>query len=129
MCQVGVSYLEIYNEAGYDLLAPVEGASVVEDLPRVHIMEDEEGRLHMRNLSQHSVASQEEALNLVRPYYGISDWTLRRSTYALPSIHVLEGEEGRLHMRSLSQHNGGLTGGGTDLGLANPFLMLNLSAL
>ena len=67
MCQVGVSYLEIYNEAGYDLLAPVAEASVVEDLPRVHIMEDEKGRLHMRNLSQHSVASQEEALNLVRP--------------------------------------------------------------
>ena len=105
MGQVGVSYLEIYNEAGYDLLAPVEEASVVEDLPRVHVMEDEEGRLHMRNLSQHSVASQEEALNLVRPYHDISDWTLRRCSQALPFIHALEDEEGRLHMRSLSQRN------------------------
>ena len=65
--QVGISYLEIYNEAGYDLLAPAEGARVVEDLPRVHIMEDEDGRLHMRNLSLHTVASEEEALNLVCP--------------------------------------------------------------
>ena len=105
MCQVGVSYLEIYNEAGYDLLAPVEEASVVEDLPQVHAMEDEDGRLHMRNLSQHSVASQEEALNLVRPYHDIPDWTLRRCSQALPSTHVLEDEEGRLHMRSLSKRN------------------------
>lgn len=37
----------------------------MEDLPRVHIMEDEDGRLHMRNLSLHTVASEEEALNLV----------------------------------------------------------------
>ena len=65
MSQVGITYLEIYNEAGYDLLAPVTEARVVEDLPRVHIMEDEDGRLHMRNLSLHIVASEEEALNLV----------------------------------------------------------------
>ena len=65
MSQVGITYLEIYNEAGYDLLAPVTEARVVEDLPRVHIMEDEDGRLHMRNLSLHNVASEEEALNLV----------------------------------------------------------------
>jgi len=65
MLQVGITYLEIYNEAGYDLLAPVTEARVVEDLPRVHIMEDEDGRLHMRNLSLHNVASEEEALNLV----------------------------------------------------------------
>lgn len=65
MLQVGITYLEIYNEAGYDLLAPVTEARVVEDLPRVHIMEDEDGRLHTRNLSLHNVASEEEALNLV----------------------------------------------------------------
>ncbi|CAL5230078.1 g13535 [Coccomyxa viridis] len=63
--KVGISYLEIYNEAGYDLLAPAEETRVVEDLPRVHIMEDEDGRLHMRNLSLHAVASEEEALNLL----------------------------------------------------------------
>ena len=63
--QVGISYLEIYNEAGYDLLVPAVDTRVVEDLPRVHIMEDEDGRLHMRNLSLYTVASKEEALNLV----------------------------------------------------------------
>ena len=64
--QVCISFLEIYNEAGYDLLAPALVAQVVEDLPRVHIMEDDGGQLHMRNLSLHPVASEEEALNLVR---------------------------------------------------------------
>ena len=64
--QVCISFLEIYNEAGYDLLAPALAAQVVEDLPRVHIMEDDGGQLHMRNLSLHPVASEEEALNLVR---------------------------------------------------------------
>ena len=64
--QVCISFLEIYNEAGYDLLAPALAAQVVEDLPRVHIMEDDGGKLHMRNLSLHPVASEEEALNLVR---------------------------------------------------------------
>ena len=64
---MGISYLEVYNEAGYDLLAPAVEARVVEDLPRVHIMEDDEGRLHMRNLSLHAVATEEKALNLVGP--------------------------------------------------------------
>ena len=63
--QVHLSFLEIYNEAGYDLLAPSLAAQVVEDLPRVHIMEDNGGKLHMRNLSLHPVVSEEEALNLV----------------------------------------------------------------
>jgi kinesin family protein 6/9 len=63
--QVHISYLEIYNEAGYDLLDPDREARVLEDLPRVHVMEDEAGRIHMRNLSMHRAATEEEALNLV----------------------------------------------------------------
>lgn len=45
---VQVSYLEIYNEAGYDLLDPGREISDMEDLPRVHAMEDEEGAIHLR---------------------------------------------------------------------------------
>ncbi len=39
---------------------------MLEDLPRVAIMEDEESNIHMRNLSIHRANNEEEALNLVR---------------------------------------------------------------
>ena len=67
-CQVHIAYVEIYNEAGYDLLDPAREGAVVgfADLPRVGALEDDEGRLHMRNLSLHCATTEEEALNLVR---------------------------------------------------------------
>ncbi|KAK9868874.1 hypothetical protein WJX84_006396 [Apatococcus fuscideae] len=62
---VHVSYLEIYNEVGYDLLDPDRDVRSLEDLPRVHVMEDDDGAAHMRNLSSHRAASEEDALNLL----------------------------------------------------------------
>jgi len=64
--QVHISYLEIYNETGYDLLNPEREVQMLEDLPKVAIMEDEESNIHMRNLSIHRANNEEEALNLVR---------------------------------------------------------------
>ena len=64
--QVHISYLEIYNETGYDLLNPDREVQMLEDLPKVAIMEDEESNIHMRNLSIHRANNEEEALNLVR---------------------------------------------------------------
>ena len=61
-----ISYLEIYNEAGFDLLDPSHETKALEDLPRVTMMEDELGITHMKNLSMHRASSEEEALNLVR---------------------------------------------------------------
>ncbi|BDA45213.1 Kinesin-like protein KIF9 [Coccomyxa sp. Obi] len=63
---VQVSYLEIFNEAGYDLLDEEREVRSLEELPRVHVMEDENGTLHTRNLSLHRAATEEDALNLVR---------------------------------------------------------------
>ena len=65
--QVHIAYVEIYNEAGYDLLDPAREGTVASlaDLPRVGVLEDDDGRLHMRNLSLHRAGSEEEALNLV----------------------------------------------------------------
>ena len=65
---ISASYMEIYNEVGYDLLAePAAGASIemLEQLPRVSLQEDEEGTVHLRGLSQHAVVTEEEALNLL----------------------------------------------------------------
>ncbi|XP_077587779.1 kinesin-like protein KIF6 [Stigmatopora nigra] len=60
-----ISYLEIYNETGYDLLDSGNQASQLEDLPKVMIMEDSEQNIHLRNLSLQPSANEEEALNLL----------------------------------------------------------------
>ncbi|CAM9988383.1 unnamed protein product, partial [Phaeothamnion confervicola] len=58
-----VSYLEIYNEQGYDLLDPSHDTQRIEDLPKVGLMEDEDGNIHLRNLGMYLAATEEEALN------------------------------------------------------------------
>jgi len=62
---VRISYLEIYLEAGYDLLDPSHETKGLEDLPKVTMQEDEDGRTHLRNLSAQVARSEEEALNLL----------------------------------------------------------------
>ncbi|TMW61922.1 hypothetical protein Poli38472_010985 [Pythium oligandrum] len=63
---VHVSYLEIYNNQGYDLLDPNhESTKSLEDLPKVSMLEDEDGNCHLRNLSMHLVHAEEDALNLL----------------------------------------------------------------
>ncbi|CAG2216037.1 KIF6_9 [Mytilus edulis] len=60
-----ISYLEIYNESGYDLLDPKHDAAKLEDLPKVSLMEDTDQNIHLKNLSVHPANSEEEALNLL----------------------------------------------------------------
>ncbi|OWZ21997.1 Kinesin [Phytophthora megakarya] len=61
-----ISYLEIYNNQGYDLLDPNhEATKSLDDLPRVAMLEDEDGNCHLRNLSMHPVTTEEDALNLL----------------------------------------------------------------
>eukprot|EP00929_Paragymnodinium_shiwhaense_P076615 TRINITY_DN39414_c0_g1_i1.p1 TRINITY_DN39414_c0_g1~~TRINITY_DN39414_c0_g1_i1.p1 ORF type:complete len:872 (+),score=222.76 TRINITY_DN39414_c0_g1_i1:87-2702(+) len=60
-----VSYLEIYNDAGYDLLTRAEGTTQLEDLPKVALREDEDGNIHLRNLSVNMAQKEEDALNLL----------------------------------------------------------------
>ncbi|XP_055993308.1 kinesin-like protein KIF6 [Sorex fumeus] len=60
-----ISYLEIYNECGYDLLDPRHEASGLEDLPKVTIFEDTNQNIHLKNLSLQQATTEEEALNLL----------------------------------------------------------------
>ncbi|GBG27530.1 Kinesin-like protein KIF6 [Hondaea fermentalgiana] len=60
-----ISYLEIYNDAGYDLLDPSHEYKGLEDLPKVSMMEDEDGNVHLKNLSMHVANTEEDALNLL----------------------------------------------------------------
>ena len=61
------SYLELYNESGYDLLADDSDVEVsrLDDMPKVTMLEDEDGNYHFRNLSVNQVNTEEDALNLL----------------------------------------------------------------
>ena len=64
-----ISYLEIYNESGYDLLDPQHDQMgtkmTLEELPKVTMLEDDDGNVHLRGLSMHLANSEEDALNLL----------------------------------------------------------------
>tara|TARA_B100000683_G_scaffold121131_1_gene119084 strand:- start:1416 stop:3431 length:2016 start_codon:yes stop_codon:yes gene_type:complete len=72
---VEVSYVEIYMEQGYDLLATTldERESAKRGyarkseipLPKIRVLEDEHGRTHAMDLTSHAVASEAEALDLL----------------------------------------------------------------
>ncbi|KAL1525694.1 hypothetical protein AB1Y20_020543 [Prymnesium parvum] len=61
--EVRISYLEIYNEYGYDLLDPSHETKGLEDLPKVSLQEDDDGKIHLKNLSSQLARTEEEALN------------------------------------------------------------------
>jgi len=64
--QVRVSYLEIYNNDGYDLLDPEQSENrKLEDLRRVKLHSDEAGNLRLDNLGELPVRTVEEALGLL----------------------------------------------------------------
>jgi len=55
-----ISYLELYNENGYDLLDSRRGGDAASSaVPKVTMLEDEDGNLHF-----HPATSEEEALNV-----------------------------------------------------------------
>ena len=62
---IEASALEIYNEAGYELLDPSHETKGLEDLPKVTLQEDHDGRIHLRYLSAQLARNEEEALNLL----------------------------------------------------------------
>ena len=57
--------MELYNETGYDLLDDSQETNMLEDLPTVNFMEDDDGNVHLRGLSTHLCNTEEEALNLL----------------------------------------------------------------
>ncbi|KAH6594578.1 hypothetical protein BASA50_006528 [Batrachochytrium salamandrivorans] len=60
-----ISYLEIYNEVGYDLLDSSRDAKKLEDLSKVTMQEDADEVVHLRNLNVVQASNEEEALNLL----------------------------------------------------------------
>ncbi|KAL8273390.1 hypothetical protein Esti_002722 [Eimeria stiedai] len=63
---LAISYLEIYQDRGYDLLVKSDTrGNRLEDLQRVSAVTDHRGQIVLRGLSIHRVRTEEEALNLL----------------------------------------------------------------
>lgn len=60
-----ISYMELYNDQGYDLLDKSQNSKTLEELPKVQMLEDEYGNFHLKNLSLQVAETEEDALNLL----------------------------------------------------------------
>jgi len=63
--KIFASYLEIYNECGYDLLERKHASTDFEKWSKISLFEDKNQNLHLKNLSIHTVENEQEALNLL----------------------------------------------------------------
>ncbi|XP_070835582.1 kinesin-like protein KIF6 [Chaetodon trifascialis] len=105
-----ISYLEIYNEMGYDLLDSRHEASRLEDLPKVVIMEDPDQNIHLRNLSLQQAANEEEALNLL--FLGdtnrmIAETPMNQAStrsHCIFTVHLCRSEPGSATLRRSKLH-------------------------
>ncbi|NXO57844.1 KIF6 protein, partial [Aramus guarauna] len=105
-----VSYLEIYNECGYDLLDPRHEASRLEDLPKVTIMEDPDQNIHLKNLSLQQATNEEEALNLL--FLGDTNRMIAETptnqastrSHCIFTIHISSKEPGSATIRRSKLH-------------------------
>ncbi|XP_037550496.1 kinesin-like protein KIF6 [Nematolebias whitei] len=105
-----ISYLEIYNEVGYDLLDSRHEASRLEDLPKVIIREDPEQNIHLRNLSLQQSANEEEALNLL--FLGdtnrmIAETPMNQAStrsHCIFTVHICRREPGSATLRQSKLH-------------------------
>lgn len=105
-----VSYLEVYNDNGYDLLDPKHEASKLEDLPKIGLMEDSDGNIHLKNLSLHQANNEEEALNWL--FLGdtnrmIAETPMNQAStrsHCIFTIHVSAREPGSATLRRAKLH-------------------------
>ncbi|CAO2607340.1 Kinesin-like protein KIF6 [Lemmus lemmus] len=105
-----ISYLEIYNECGYDLLDPRHEASKLEDLPKVTILEDPDQNIHLKNLSLHQATTEEEALNLL--FLGdtnrmIAETPMNQAStrsHCIFTVHLTSKEPGSATLRRAKLH-------------------------
>ncbi|XP_027857341.1 kinesin-like protein KIF6 isoform X1 [Xiphophorus couchianus] len=110
MYTMHISYLEIYNEVGYDLLDSRCEASRLEDLPKVMIMEDTEQNIHLKNLSMQQSGNVEEALNLL--FLGdtnrmIAETPMNQAStrsHCVFTIHLCRREPGSATLRRSKLH-------------------------
>ena len=59
------SYLEIYNEHGFDLLNKQHAELEFEKWNKISLYEDEYGNLHLKNLTIHECKNEQDAIDLL----------------------------------------------------------------
>ena len=64
-CNTYVSYLEIYNENGYDLLDKKHAETSIDNWNKIALYEDDYGNIHMKNLSIHKCCTEDDAIDLL----------------------------------------------------------------
>lgn len=62
---VYVTFMEIYNESGYDILDPKHSEAPMEKWTKIQLYEDVYGNLHLKNLSIHQIYSEQEGIDLL----------------------------------------------------------------
>jgi kinesin family protein 6/9 len=62
---VTLSYFQIYEEHGYDLLDAENETKKLSDLKKMQVLCSANGQMEIRNLSMHNVENEEDALNLL----------------------------------------------------------------
>lgn len=62
---VYVTFMEIYNESGYDILATKHAEEPMEKWTKIQLYEDVSGNLHLKNLSIHQIYSEQEGIDLM----------------------------------------------------------------
>ncbi|XP_064403567.1 kinesin-like protein KIF6 isoform X2 [Halichondria panicea] len=136
-----ISYLEIYNDKGYDLLDPKHEASKLENLPKVTLLEDGGGTIHMKNLSMHPVTNEEESLNWL--FIGDTNRIMAETpmnmastrSHCIFTIHIMSREPGSDMLKKSKLHLVDLAGServgktGVSGTLLNEAKYINLSLL
>ncbi|XP_056914920.1 kinesin-like protein KIF6 isoform X2 [Takifugu flavidus] len=105
-----ISYLEIYNEMGFDLLESRNEAYRLDDLQKVTIMEDLDHNIHLKNLSLQLSVNEEEALNLL--FLGDINRVIAKTpmnqastrSHCIFTIHIRKREPGCATMRHSKLH-------------------------
>ena len=62
---VYVTFMEIYNENGYDILDTKHSEDPMEKWTKIQLYEDIYGNLHLKNLSIHQIYSEQEGIDLM----------------------------------------------------------------
>lgn len=62
---VYVTFMEIYNENGYDILDTKHSEAPMEKWVKIQLYEDVYGNLHLKNLSIHQIFSEQEGIDLL----------------------------------------------------------------
>ncbi|KRX08676.1 P-loop containing nucleoside triphosphate hydrolase [Pseudocohnilembus persalinus] len=60
-----VSFMEIYNENAYDLLERKHLEQPLETWNKINLFEDDYGNIHLKNISVHSCANEQEGIDLL----------------------------------------------------------------